>query len=327
MCEQYRIYHEIEGCDYMIGYDEVKEYIEQNSKCELLSEFVEIERAGEKINLRCECGREFPVAFNKFRFSNKRQCNICGKNNTKEKLKLSFEYVDNYIKEHNCTLLSTEYINIDSPLDIRCECGNPFTTTFFRFKDGKTLCDECASIIRNKKLTKTISKFKQEVFDLVGDEYTVVGDYIGAKTHILMRHNICGTEYPVTPTNFLTGYRCPHCHQSKAEAITDIYLKKNNQNYDREFTFDYLTGLGGNPLRFDFALFNDIAKTDLNFLVELDGEFHYRKIFKKDNYEILIEHDKRKNTYCKNNNIKLLRIPYWEFKNIEQILDNKLIPR
>ena len=31
-----------------------------------------------------------------------------------------------------------------------------------------------------------------------------------------------------------------------------------------------------------------------------------------------------KNNYCKNNNIPLLRIPYWEFNNIEKILENTL---
>lgn len=34
--------------------------------------------------------------------------------------------------------------------------------------------------------------------------------------------------------------------------------------------------------------------------------------------------DTIKNIYCRNNNIDLLRIPYWEFDNIENILINKL---
>ena len=32
-----------------------------------------------------------------------------------------------------------------------------------------------------------------------------------------------------------------------------------------------------------------------------------------------------KNEYCKNNDIELLRIPYYEFDNIENILENRLI--
>lgn len=32
-------------------------------------------------------------------------------------------------------------------------------------------------------------------------------------------------------------------------------------------------------------------------------------------------YDKMKDNYCKMNNIELLRIPYWEFDNVENILD------
>ena len=36
------------------------------------------------------------------------------------------------------------------------------------------------------------------------------------------------------------------------------------------------------------------------------------------------ERDKIKNDYCINNNINLLRIPYWEKQNIETIINNYL---
>ena len=34
--------------------------------------------------------------------------------------------------------------------------------------------------------------------------------------------------------------------------------------------------------------------------------------------------DEIKNKYCQLNGIKLIRIPYWEFNNIENILSNNL---
>ena len=36
-------------------------------------------------------------------------------------------------------------------------------------------------------------------------------------------------------------------------------------------------------------------------------------------------HDKIKNEYCKNNNIELIRIPYYEKENIYNILTDKLL--
>ena len=35
-------------------------------------------------------------------------------------------------------------------------------------------------------------------------------------------------------------------------------------------------------------------------------------------------HDTIKTQYCKNNNIRLIRIPYWDFDNIENILSQLL---
>ncbi len=45
---------------------------------------------------------------------------------------------------------------------------------------------------------------------------------------------------------------------------------------------------------------------------------------KEEKYNKLIANDNRKNEYCKNNNILLLRIPYWELKNITKLLSEFL---
>lgn len=34
--------------------------------------------------------------------------------------------------------------------------------------------------------------------------------------------------------------------------------------------------------------------------------------------------DNVKNNYCKQNNIKLIRIPYWDFSNLEEVLQQEL---
>lgn len=58
---------------------------------------------------------------------------------------------------------------------------------------------------------KTQEEFEQEVYELVGDEYTVIGEYKNNKTKILIRHNECGSEYEVKPKGFKDGNRCPPC--------------------------------------------------------------------------------------------------------------------
>ena len=66
-----------------------------------------------------------------------------------------------------------------------------------------------------KTTRKTTEQFINEIFDLVGNEYDVLGAYINAKEKILMRHNICGCSFDATTSNFLSGNRCPVCNGKK----------------------------------------------------------------------------------------------------------------
>ena len=100
------------------------------------------------------------------------------------------------------------------------------------------------------------------------------------------------------------------------------YLQNYNTLFKQEYSFENLLGVGGGLLRFDFAVFDDI--NNLKLLIEYDGEFHFKKYYETQNFEDLQMHDNRKNQYCKDNNIPLIRIPYWQFDKIEQILDKWL---
>ena len=77
-----------------------------------------------------------------------------------------------------------------------------------------------------------------------------------------------------------------------------------------------------NMLPFDYYL------PKLNKCIEYDGQHHYFPVtFNGIPYEqadikhqITLKHDNIKNDFCKKNNIELLRIPYFEFKNIETLV-------
>lgn len=76
-------------------------------------------------------------------------------------------------------------------------------------------------------------------------------------------------------------------------------------------------------MKFDFAIFDNEDKIQL--LIEYNGEQHYTPIEKwggEEKLAIQQERDTRKIEYCKNNNIPLLVIPYWEYDriNLEYIL-------
>ena len=63
-----------------------------------------------------------------------------------------------------------------------------------------------------------------------------------------------------------------------------------------------------------------------NLLIEYQGEFHDGTAWQQTEIDFLRqqEHDKRKKNYAKKNNIGLLEIWYWDYDNIEQILNEVL---
>ena len=83
--------------------------------------------------------------------------------------------------------------------------------------------------------------------------------------------------------------------------------------------FDDLIGIGGGVLRPDFILPKE------KIWIEYDGEFHYKDIYKDGYHEKQLINDKRKNKYAKINGWNLIRIPYIEFDNIENILEKELL--
>lgn len=123
-----------------------------------------------------------------------------------------------------------------------------------------------------------------------------------------------------SPHNHLSGNGCKYCSIdqkiSKGEKKIKEYLESRNVLYMQEYIFKDLK-----KYRFDFYLPNH------NTCIEYDGELHFKSVdfFGGDKtLENTQQRDSIKNNYCRDNNIKILRIPYWNFKSIEIILENYL---
>jgi hypothetical protein len=133
----------------------------------------------------------------------------------------------------------------------------------------------------------------------------------------------CGYEWKTIISHRNIGSNCPQCNESKGEKIIREYLTTYNFNFEPQYKFDNLLSSLGNQLRFDFAIL-DKQTNNLKLLIEYDGVFHYNKYYKEQNFEVMQHHDQLKNQYCQQHNIPLLRIPYWDYNNIEEILTNYL---
>lgn len=197
-------------------------------------------------------------------------------------------------------------------------CDNEFEMTWGNFRNGQR-CPKCSHIQRIASKTKTHSKFVKEVYGLVGNEYSVLGEYVKAKTKVLIKHGKCGNEYLVTPSDFKDGKRCPKCRQSKGERSISDVLDSLYIDYKEQYKFDECRNI--RPLPFDFAVFDGDGK--LMFLIEYDGEQHFKDVkYFKYTLDEIKNRDAIKDKYCEDNNIKLVRIPYWA--DIDEILVKSL---
>lgn len=136
----------------------------------------------------------------------------------------------------------------------------------------------------------------------------------------------CGNEFKVTLHDLIGNNRsmkCLECTISKGERKIKEWLDKNNIDCIQQKEFNGLLGTGGGNLSYDFYLPNN------NILIEFQGKQHeqFTKGFHRNIYGFKKqqEHDKRKKEYAINNNIDLLEIWYYDYDNIENILNKNIL--
>lgn len=185
------------------------------------------------------------------------------------------------------------------------------------FKNQGQRCPYCANEHRNDYRKLTLEFIKEQ---LGKEGYTLLTTkYENAhqKLEVICPHG--HKTNTMTWNNFQQNKRCSKCSESKGEKRIMSYLDDNNILYIIQYKFE--------DCKFKRVLPFDFYLPDYNICIEYDGELHY-KIKKNrggfDGFVNGIIRDTIKNEYCKNNNIKLIRIPYWKFDEIEKILELEL---
>lgn len=248
-------------------------------------------------------------------FLNGQRCPSCFGNKKKN--------LRQFIKEVN-ELVGNEYSvlgeyknNRTKILMMHDKCNTKYLVTPDKFLIGRR-CPEC---YKNKR--KSTDHFKKEVLELVGEEYSVIGEYKNAYTYIKMKHSVCENEYEVSPDAFLRGNRCPKCKIPRSEKKITTLLNEHGVEYIPQFRFDDCKNK--KPLPFDFVVLDQ--DREISYAIEYDGEGHFRPLLGLGNHEEMNvsfkntqTNDKIKNKYCKDNDIPLYRIPYWKKGEIENIL-------
>lgn len=247
-----------------------------------------------------------------------RRCPECCPSSKKMRNTASYKQeVYDLVKEEYTVL--GEYVTVDTHTSMRHEkCGLEYTVTPYNFLKMNSRCPLC-----NKYMTKTTDIFRRQVSDLENGNYLLISEYVNDCTHVKLKHVTCQNEYEVTPSNFLGGKRCPRCLGSKGEKKIATWLASNDFIFKSQYRFTDC--VNNKPLPFDFSIFDNNEK--VIFLIEYDGIQHFKPIDHfggEDAFYTRKQNDEIKNAYCMENDLPLLRISYWEFDEIESILDDNL---
>lgn len=205
----------------------------------------------------------------------------------------------------------------------QCDCGNIVNVRKDLLLNGHT--KSCGCLKREvslQNLANPINDLRGQVFGKLTVKYLDLPRSQKDNKNYWICSCECGNQISVR-ADHLNRKEILSCGCSKAsngEILIEKYLKDNNINYQKEYSFKELRDKL--PLRFDFALFAK-ENADLVCLIEVDGAQHYieTNYYFSDTLEKRQYRDNLKNEYCIKSNIPLFRIPYNQLKNITSIQD------
>ena len=256
------------------------------------------------VTLKCNCGDLFVIPLNKLLVRKYLMCDKCLKIKHPSGIKKSTE---EYIKEYKSygyeVVNKQQKISSNKAIEVIDEYG-------FRGKCSIVSCRQ-SKHFATFDITNNRENFVYNANLLLSELNidTVCNCFVDRNT--LNFTCGCGAEMLLTQKQFRGGkYRCDKCTKIRSglELKVQQYLIKNKINFIEQYKLkDCKDKL---PLPFDFYL------TDYNVFIEVDGKQHFKPVLGgKESFETRKKHDDIKNQYCKENNLTLIRIPYYDFDN------------
>lgn len=135
--------------------------------------------------------------------------------------------------------ISTEYKDINTPLQFRCECGNIFSTALDNFKwFHKTKCDKCTGYNTHKSFVEIKDDLKSKGYELLIDEK----GYKGITLTDLICQDEFGYKYSVKYNAVMRGKKSETFHPCNPFTLDNIkhFLKLKQLPFECvSKTFDY----------------------------------------------------------------------------------------
>ena len=283
-----------------------------------------------RINVICDyCGEEYDSLYYAVIYGRKAYpkdaCSHCASKKSSEinREKRAKKYIGQarqICDEMGYALLTTEDEFTDVKMQIQFVCsihGNQ-SMMLDNFLRGHR-CTQCGRENVGDALRHNQDYVKECIESVNGNKWLNYGEYIGSYEHNLIIQCSCGNIFTTCFSNYIragvnTCYSCS-CKESSGEKLIRNFLENNNIYYEQEKRFEDCKDKKSLP--FDFYV------PDYNLIIEFDGQHHFEDIRGELNHKTTVKHDKLKNEYCTSHNINLLRIPYWDGHNIDNILKEK----
>lgn len=201
----------------------------------------------------------------------------------------------------------------------RCDkCGQEASIRSSEFRQG---LDDCGCEKYKRLSNGKMKDLNGKIFGhlhIIGRDWST--QQSGKHARWICKCDLCGrTE--INSSSMLTVYgkdRCKICCGVSA-GENKIYelLTANNIKFEHDKSYKDLKypDTGGVP-RFDFRI---TQKSDCDYIIEFDGEQHFKKVPMFDSIETFnkrLSRDKFKNDWCKQNNIPMIRIPFDRLKGL-----------
>lgn len=283
-----------------------------------------------KIVVKCDhCEKEYNISYYDFMKRKDKPTYVCRSCKLKmhwnkylsDRAEEKFKKLENICKDKGYILLTdkSEYTGANMKISYLC----PKHGKQSQFIDNILRGHECIVCSYDKRKYSQLftGEYVKSIIDVVnGNTLLNPDDYVGVFVkNLKIKCGECGDVYITDLDSYLrkNQTRCKHCSQS--ESVGEFRIRKllenNNVDFEQEKTFPDCKDIKSLP--FDFYL------SKYNLIIEFDGKHHFENTA-FNNYETTKNHDKMKNEYCEKHNINLLRIPYWNGNDIEEILTKEL---
>lgn len=215
--------------------------------------------------------------------------------------------------------------NIDGRIyyKCQCDCGNIVSVRSDSLVDGNRISCGC---IRHEYDDLSGMKYGTLTVLSYYDTIDVSNGYTAHRRRWKCRCD-CGSEIVVREGNLLSGNTCScGCDRiSAAEKKAMKLFEHWGVTFKSQYRFDDCKDRLCLP--FDFYI------PSHNVCIEIDGEDHFMPInrggWNDTELNLIFKDRQKKDTiktkYCVDNNIPLIRIPYWDFDDLEYILFDALV--